>query len=124
MRGTVAVRNLEFQANHGASAAERKSARRFQVDVDLSFSVERVLRTDRLSDTVDYHEVCRLLVEIGEGGPYRLLESLAGKMLGTLRARYPEASISLELRKLHPPCPGNPSHTSIRVQADAEQAGR
>jgi|SRR5688572_12973333 len=124
MHGTVAVRNLEFQANHGASAAERKSARRFQVDVDISFPIERVLRSDRLSDTVDYHEVCRMLVEIGESGPYRLLESLAGKMLRTLGQRYPEASIALELRKLHPPCPGNPSHTSIRVQADAGQANR
>ncbi len=120
MRGTVAVRNLEFQANHGASAAERKSARRFQVDVELRFPIQRAMDSDRLSDTIDYHEVCRLLAEIGQGGPFRLLEALAGKMLGTLRARYPEADIALELRKLHPPCPGNPSHTSVRVESPSK----
>ena len=117
MRGTVAVRNLEFQANHGASAAERKSTRRFQVDVELDVPIDRAMKSDRLSDTVDYYDVCRTLVEIGQSGPYRLLEATAGKMLSTLEARYPEAIITLELRKLHPPCPGNPSHTSVKVQS-------
>ena len=116
MRGTVSVRNLEFQANHGASAAERKSARRFQVDVDLTIPMARALESDRLSDTVNYHEVCELLVEIGQSGPYRLLETLAGKMLSALRTRFPHAKVAVELRKLHPPCPGNPTHTSVRLE--------
>jgi dihydroneopterin aldolase len=122
LRGTVAVRNLEFQGNHGASAAERKSTRRFQVDVSLEVHIDRAMKSDRLSDTVDYHEVCRLLVEIGQSGPYRLLEATAGKMLSTLEARYPEAFITLELRKLHPPCPGNPSHTSVKVTSTTKKA--
>ena len=123
-KGTVTVRNLEFQANHGASAAERKSSRRFQVDVELTFPVGRSMETDRLSDTINYHEVCSLLVEIGQSGPYRLLEGLAGKMLASLGARFPESSILLELRKLHPPCPGNPSYTSIRVESGPATASR
>ena len=116
MRGTVSIRNLEFQANHGASAAERKSARRFQVDVDLVVPLGRAIESDRLNDTVDYHEVCGLLVELGQSGPNRLLESIAGKMLAALRSRYPEAKVTIELRKLHPPCPGNPTHTSVRLE--------
>ena len=118
MRGTVSVRNLEFQGRHGWSAAERKTSRRFQVDVEMSVALDRALTSDRLEDTVDYYEVCKLVVEIGEGGPYRLLEATAGKMLRTLKARWPDAKITVELRKLHPPCPGNPSHTSVRVQSD------
>src|SRR4051794_6881108 len=105
-KGTVTVRNLEFQAKHGASAAERKSSRRFQVDVELTFPVARAMQSDRLSDTIDYHAVCTLLSEIGSSGPYRLLEALAGQMLSALSERFPEAEIALELRKLHPPCPG------------------
>ncbi|MEO6953989.1 MAG: dihydroneopterin aldolase [Polyangia bacterium] len=118
MQGVVSVRNLEFQGKHGYSAAERKSARRFQVDVDLRVELDRAVATDRLADTVDYHEVCRIVVEIGEGGPYRLLEATAGKMLTTLSQRWPAAKIAVELRKLHPPCPGNPSHTSVRVESE------
>ena len=115
MRGTVSIRNLEFQAKHGATAAERKSARRFQVDVDISVDLSRAVETDRLADTVDYHEVCTMLVALGESGPNRLLESIAGKMIDSVRARFPTAKVQLELRKLHPPCPGNPTHTSVRL---------
>lgn len=117
MRGTVSIRNLEFQANHGWSAAERKSARRFQVDVDLDVPIARAVESDRLTDTVNYHDVCAMIVELGQSGPNRLLESIAGKMLAALRDKFPQARVTLELRKLHPPCPGNPSHTSVRLQS-------
>jgi dihydroneopterin aldolase len=117
MLGTVLVRNLEFQAAHGASAAERKSTRRFEVDVDLRFPIARAIETDRLSDTINYHQVCRTLVDIGQSGPYRLLEALAGAMLASLRKQYPEAKVAIELRKLHPSCPGNPSYTAVRVES-------
>jgi len=118
MRGVVSVKNLEFQGRHGHSAAERKSSRRFQVDVEMQVALDRAMKSDRLTDTVDYYEVCRIVLEIGEGGPYRLLEATAGKMVETLKARWPDAKIAVELRKLHPPCPGNPSHTSVRVQSE------
>lgn len=117
MRGTISIRNLEFQANHGHSAAERKTARRFQVDVDMTIDVDRAVESDRLADTINYHEVCGMLVEIGQSGPHRLLESIAGKMITSIRTRFPTAKVTLELRKLHPPCPGNPSHTSVRLDA-------
>ena len=115
MNGQIHIRNIEFQGNHGASAAERRSTRRFQVDVDLELPIGRAMETDRLSDTVDYYEVCDLIVEIGTKDPHRLLESLSGAMLQAIKRRWPSARVQIELRKLHPPCPGNPSFTAVRV---------
>jgi dihydroneopterin aldolase len=117
MQGVIRVRNLEFQGNHGASAAERRSARRFQVDVALKLELGRSIESDRLIDTINYHEVCALLLEVGTQKPYRLLEAVAGAMLKALRARWPKAEVELELRKLHPPCPGNPAYTSVELTA-------
>lgn len=113
--GVVKIHNIEFQGNHGASADERRSARRFQVDVELTIPMQRAMETDRLGDTVNYKDVCELVVEIGTAKPLRLLEALAGAMLTAIRARWPLASVELELRKLHPPCPGNPDFTAVRV---------
>jgi dihydroneopterin aldolase len=115
--GTVHIRNVEFQGKHGASADERRSARRFQVDVDLTFSVARSAETDRLSDTINYRDVCEVIVQIGEARPYRLLEALAAEMLRELNKRWPQAHITIELRKLHPPCPGNPDFTAVRLSS-------
>lgn len=117
MIGTVHIRNVEFQGKHGASADERRSSRRFQVDVDLRIPMGRAVETDRLSETVNYRDVCEIIVQIGEARPYRLLEALAGEMLRELRSRWPQAEVEIELRKLHPPCPGNPSHTAVRLSS-------
>src|SRR5205823_14737792 len=118
MIGTVRVRNVEFQANHGASAAERRSSRRFQVDVDLTYSMARPVESDRLADAINYYDVCELVVQIGTERPYRLLEAVAAAMLRELKTRWPQARVELELRKLHPPCPGNPAFTSVRLASE------
>src|SRR5262249_40230640 len=117
MIGTVRIRNLEFQGNHGATAAERRSSRRFQIDVDMSFPIDQAVSSDRLTATATYPDVCAMLVEIGSAQPKRLLEALAFTMLSKLREKWPKAKIDLELRKLHPPCPGNPDYTAVRVSA-------
>jgi dihydroneopterin aldolase len=115
--GTVHIRNVEFQGKHGASADERRSSRRFQVDVELTFEMQRAMESDRLSDTVNYRDVCEIVVTIGEARPYRLLEALAAEMLREMKQRWPDAGIVIELRKLHPPCPGNPDFTSVRLHS-------
>jgi 7,8-dihydroneopterin aldolase/epimerase/oxygenase len=115
MTGVVKIRNVEFQGKHGASADERRSSRRFQVDVDLTFPMARAIESDRLVDTVNYRDVCETVVQIGEARPYRLLEALAAEMLREMRKRWPQAEITIELRKLHPPCPGNPDFTAVRL---------
>jgi 7,8-dihydroneopterin aldolase/epimerase/oxygenase len=114
--GTVQIRNVEFQGKHGASADERRSSRRFQVDVDLLVPLARAMESDRLADTVNYRDVCELVVQIGEARPYRLLEALAAEMLREMKKRWPQAQqITVDLRKLHPPCPGNPDYTAVRL---------
>ncbi len=117
MTGVVKVRNLELQANHGASADERRSTRRFEVDVEMTFPITRAVESDRLSETVNYYEVCELLLKVGTARTHHLLESLAGEMLGELRRRWPSAEVEIEVRKLHPPCPGNPDYTAILLRS-------
>lgn len=119
MQGTVSIRDLVFQGRHGASADERKSVRRFQVDVDLSGDLSSSVKSDRLADTVDYHAVATLLEQIGTQRTFHLLEALAGAMVLAVAERWPAMDIVLEVRKLNPPCPGNPTHTAVRLSRPA-----
>ena len=112
---TVSIRNIEFQGRHGAYAAERETLRRFQVDVDLHADLAKAVASDRLDDTIDYHVVCTLVDEIGRNHTYHLLEALAGAIASALAERWPSAELEVEVRKLNPPCPGNPSYTAVRV---------
>lgn len=111
----ILIRNLTFEARHGATEAEQRQTRRFQVDVDLDAEVEMAGQTDALADTIDYGWVCSQLMEVGMGKTRHLIETLAQQMVERIAERAPEAGITVEVRKLHPPCAGNPAYTAVRA---------
>jgi dihydroneopterin aldolase len=113
---TLVLSRLGFEGRHGATAAERRGSRRFEVDIEVDAPLETAQTSDRLADTIDYTEVADIIVSIGTGEPHRLLESLARRMLDALAERIPGASFRIELRKLHPPsCAGHPAYSAVRM---------
>jgi len=120
---TIVLRDIGFEGRHGATALERKSLRKFEVDLEVELDGEMGQRTDRLTDTVDYSALAEAVVAVGVGEPHRLLESLARRMLDTLQARVPEARFRLELRKLNPPsCAGHPRFSAVRIATETAGA--
>jgi 7,8-dihydroneopterin aldolase/epimerase/oxygenase len=115
----VFVSGIEFEASHGNTAAERRSTRRFRCNVELSRDLSVSVASDRLRDTIDYFQVCAKVVAIGTGEPFRLIEALAGKILDAVHADYPDSDITLTLEKLHPPCPGAPAASGVRLSRAA-----
>ena len=118
----ISVRNLEFEGRHGVYAEERATFRRFQVDVELRADVADAIGSDRLVDTVDYHAVSAIVEEMGRTQTFHLLEALAGAMAQAIAERWPKVGITLEVRKLNPPCPGNPSWTAFRLERPPARA--
>ena len=119
MNGVILLRNLEFQARHGATAVERKLLRRFQVDIDIAYPLEAAAKSDRLGDTVDYNQICAVVVELGTGRTFHLIEALAGALVDAIAERCPQAGITVEVRKLNPPCPGSPAYAAARLSRPA-----
>jgi dihydroneopterin aldolase len=117
---TIVLAGIEFEGRHGATALERKSTRKFQVNLEVDFDASAAERSDRLADTIDYSMMAEAIVTVGTGEPHRLLESLARRMLDTLRQRVAGARMfRLELRKLHPPsCAGHPAYSAVRVTGE------
>ncbi|HEY4187502.1 MAG TPA: dihydroneopterin aldolase [Polyangia bacterium] len=119
---TIVLRDIGFEGRHGATAIERKSLRKFEVDLEVDLDGDFGQRTDRLADTVDYSALAELVVTIGAGEPHRLLESLARRMVDALEARVPAGHFRLELRKLNPPsCAGHPKFSAVRVATAARR---
>jgi dihydroneopterin aldolase len=114
---TIKLCRVGFEGRHGATALERKTTRKFEVDVEADFDGLPGETSDRLVDTVNYTTIAEAIVAIGVGEPHRLLESLARRMVAALRQRMPEARrVRLEVRKLHPPsCPGHPDFSAVRI---------
>jgi dihydroneopterin aldolase len=114
---TIVLSRIGFEGRHGTTAAERRSTRRFEVDIEVEAPLEAAQVSDRLGDTIDYTEVADVIVGIGTGEPVRLLEALARRMLDALAERIPGATFRIELRKLSPPsCPGHPAYSAVRME--------
>ena len=113
---TLVLSQISFQARHGATPAERRSLRRFEVDVEIDAPLETAQSTDRLADTIDYRQVAEIIVGIGTGKTHHLLEALARHMIDAVASRFAGVTLRLELRKLKPPnCPGQPAHAAVRM---------
>jgi len=112
---SVFVRGLEFEGNHGYTAAERRGTRRFRVNLTLNLSLAAAAATDRISDTVDYWKVSEIVVALGTKSTYKLLEALAGAIGAKIQELYPHAEVEIELEKLAPPCPGVPAACGVRL---------
>jgi dihydroneopterin aldolase len=111
----VFVRGIEFEGNHGYTAAERRSTRRFRVSLVLELPLAAAAQSDRISDTVDYFKVSEIVVALGTQSTYRLLEALAGAIARAIRDLYPKVGVTVELEKLNPPCPGVPEASGVRI---------
>jgi 7,8-dihydroneopterin aldolase/epimerase/oxygenase len=111
----VFVRGLEFEGNHGYSAAERRGTRRFRVNLTLGVPLGDASVSDRISDTVDYWKVSEIVVSLGTKSTFKLLEALAGAMATEIHKTYPRAAIAIEIEKLAPPCPGVPAACGVRI---------
>ena len=120
----IIARAVSFEGRHGVTAAERRAApRKFEVDVEVDVPDGRAAETDRLADTLDYYRICESVVEIGTAGTCKLLETLATRMAAAVRSQAGrDASVTVEVRKLHPPCPGTPQYTAVRVTLPRNQA--
>jgi dihydroneopterin aldolase len=113
---TLVLSRIGFEGRHGATAAERRGLRRFEVDIEIDHPLEAAQVSDRLADTIDYAMVSDIIVGIGTGEPRRLLEFLARQMLDALAEKIPSATFRIELRKLNPPsCAGHPAYSAVRM---------
>ena len=115
MTDCVFVRGLEFEGNHGYTAAERRGTRRFRVNLTVELPLAAAAASDRIADTVDYWKISEVVVALGTKSTYRLLEALAGAIGGKIQELYPRAQVMVELEKLAPPCPGVPASCGVRI---------
>ena len=60
----IRLKNMTFYGFHGVSAAEKETGRRYEVDCDLYLDLTLPAKTDKLSDTVNYAQVYRIVEKV------------------------------------------------------------
>ena len=120
-RVEVDLRGISIYTHHGVSDAEQEVGQRLEFDVSFDVPDCDAVLTDRIEDTVDYSEVCDIVVLAATERSYRTLERLAQVVGERLVERYGCDSVRVRASKPEPPLPL--SIQEVGVEVTQERAG-
>lgn len=94
----ITLHGIEVWANHGVHPEERVRGQPFVIHVTLDIDLSQAAARDDLAATVDYGVLAREVADAATGGPYHLLETVAGRALDVVLAhpRVEAAEVTIE----------------------------
>ncbi len=105
--GILELEGMEFHACHGCLEREKISGNLFTVDFRAQTDMEAAAESDRLEDALDYGKIYDIIAEVMNGEHSDLLEHLAGKIIRSIAAGFPELEdFSVRVSKRRPPVNG------------------
>lgn len=113
----IRLQNIRFRAKHGALRAERDLPRDFVADVSVELPAASLPRTDTLSRVFDYDRIAAIVVDEGTQKTYRLIETLAQRLVERILAETPAESVTIEVRKFAPPTCASVDAFSVELSA-------
>jgi dihydroneopterin aldolase len=114
----IRLEGIRFRGRHGASRAERDLPQDFVVNLDVVLPVSALPRLDTRARVFDYDKLASLVVDEGTTVSYKLLETLAERLIARVLADTPAVAVQVQVKKFGPP-------TSVSVDAVAiELTGR
>lgn len=115
----VLIEGLTFFGHHGVRPEEQRLGQKFLVDVELALDLTRAAASDRVADTVNYEEVCRVVLEVGKGRRCNLVETLAERIAAALLKAFPAQEVLVRVRKTSPPFDGTLTAVGVEVRRRA-----
>jgi dihydroneopterin aldolase len=120
----IRLEGMVFFGRHGVNEEETRLGQRFGVDLTIWADLENAAVTDQVADTVSYATLYKLVRDIVEGEPSRLLEHLAARILReVLDSDHRIERARVYLTKLQPPIGGSVT-VSASVVLERERGWR
>jgi len=113
---TILIKNLRVNTVIGVYEEEKLATQTLKVDIELSLNARRAARSDDLSDTVDYDQVCAHARRFGETRQTELLERFTYDLGCELVQRFPVRSLVLTAWKSVAGL--LPAEIAVRVEMD------
>ena len=112
----IKLTRMAFFGYHGDEPEETKLGQRFYIDVEMRLDLSKVGETDALEDSVNYVAVYQLVKSRAEGGPYKLLERLAGVINHDIIDQFPLVEeVVTTVHKPGSPIPGILDDVSVTL---------
>ena len=115
----VELQGISIYTHHGVTEAEREVGQRLEIDVSFDVPECDAVLTDRLEDTVDYAEVCDIVVLAATERSYKTLERLGHVICERVMDRFGAGSVHVRAAKPEPPLPVTIAEVAVEVSRRA-----
>jgi len=112
MNSKISIVDLEVYYRVGVPDAERATAQRLQLCVEIEFDFTAAARNDDVASTINYYAVSQRLLKFGEGRSWKLIEKLATDIANTILIEFKPAAVTVEVKKFIIP---EARHVSVSV---------
>ena len=113
----IRIDELEIYAHHGVYDFETKNGQNFYINAVLYTDTSKAGKTDELTDSTNYGEVCAFITEFLTKNTYKLLEAAAEHVVEAALLQFPLVKgISLEIRKPQAPIPLPFGSVSVKIE--------
>ena len=113
---TIKLTRMAFFGYHGDEPEETRLGQRFYIDVEMRLDLSKVGESDQLEDSVNYVAVYEVVKKRAEGGPYKLLEKLAGIINTDILSQFPLVEeVVTTVHKPGSPIPGILDDVSVTL---------
>lgn len=116
--GTIQVNNIKIFTNHGCLDEEAKIGSEYRVNIEVKTDLTKSAKTDKLSDTVDYVYLNKIVAE-EMAIRSKLLEQVAQRILNRI---FNEISmvekVKVSVAKINPPIGGNVAEVVITLEEE------
>ncbi len=113
----IVLEGIRFRGRHGASRAERGLLQDFVATVEIELPVAALPKTDTLKGVYDYGKLAEMVVDEGTRTSYRLLESLAQRLIARILADSPASAALVRVKKFGPPTAVSVDAVSVELRA-------
>ena len=99
----ISIVGVEGHGYHGVLPEEREQGQRFIVDLEVHLDLAPAASHDDLSMTVDYSLLARETLDVVEGEPHQLIETVADRIVQRALAHPAVASVRVTVHKPEAP---------------------
>jgi dihydroneopterin aldolase len=118
----IKLRGIRFRAKHGVSKSERQLFQDFLVDVELDLPAALLPVKDRIDESFNYDRIAALVVAEGTAESYRLLETVASRVIQRLLRDTKALRVVVSVGKTNPPTGASVEQAMVTLVATAAVA--
>jgi dihydroneopterin aldolase len=112
----IRIKKASFYAYHGVLKEERNVGGKFEADIDLYTDFSKAASSDKLTQTIDYEKVYKLLSNLAMTQRFHLIEALANKIVEELFTNFDSVyKVEVRVRKNNPPIGGVADCVEVEV---------